>query len=73
MTLYSTRVGKRKSVNQKAGVCRKRIVWPLMQEYATGLKALKGLNIKIDTTGCMQAIATSSAIERLANIGWYDW
>lgn len=38
-----------------------------MREYAAGLKAPKGYNLRIDITGYLRAIAASLAIERLAS------
>lgn len=43
-----------------------------MREYTIGLKALKGFKLRIDITSCVQAIAASSVIERLANVGGYN-
>lgn len=39
-----------------------------MPKYATGLKILDGFNISIETTNCVQIIATSFAIERSARV-----
>lgn len=38
-----------------------------MQKYAARLKGLKGLNLRIDTTGYVQAIIIFLAIEKLAS------
>lgn len=43
-----------------------------MQEYATRLKALNGLNLRINRTKYASVITTSLAIKRLASAGGYD-
>ncbi len=72
ITSCSAKVGEERRVIRGAGFCGKRTVWPFMQEYAAGLKAPEDLHLRIDTTGCAQAIATSSVIERSARAGGYN-
>ncbi len=72
MTLYSARVGKRRRVNRGAWFCRRKTVEPFMGEYAIGLKAPKGLNLRIDTTGYARAIMASSARKRSDGAKRYD-
>lgn len=43
-----------------------------MREYAAGLKALEGLNFRINTIGCVRAIMASSTIEKLVSVGEYN-
>lgn len=43
-----------------------------MQEYTARLKALEGLNLGIDITGCAQTIEAFLVIERLASVKGYN-
>lgn len=43
-----------------------------MQEYITGLKALEGFNLRINTTECVQAIATFLTTKKLASAKKYN-
>ena len=69
MTSCNVRVRDEKRVNKRAGFCGKRNIYSLILEYTTRLKVLNDLNLRIDMTGCTWAIATFSAIKRLANVG----
>lgn len=60
---------KREADLIRVGFCKKRIAWPLMRIYATGLNAPEGLNFKKDTTGWVWAIAASLAKEKSASTG----
>lgn len=53
MTSCSAQVGEGRRVNKGARFYERKTVWLFMQEYATGLKAPKGLNLRIDLTKCM--------------------
>lgn len=67
MTLYNAKVGKKKRVNKGDGFCRRKTACPLIPEYAAGLKVPDGLNLRIDTTKYVCAIAASLAIKRSAS------
>lgn len=68
MIPYNARVRKGYKVNKRARFYRKRTVWPFIWEYATRLKALEDLNLKINITKCMQAIVTSLTIKKSVSI-----
>lgn len=67
MISYNARVRGGRRFNKKDGFCKRRTACLLILEYAAGLKVPDGFNLKIDMTGCMRAIAASSAIERSAS------
>lgn len=68
MTLCNARVGERRKVNKEVRFSKKRITYPLMPEYAAGLKVPNCLNLSIDITRYAQVITASLAIKRSVSV-----